>query len=298
VVRRLDDQAGLPVPTARAIVEKWHDVGLRSRQLVLEKVREERVVAVPLALRVERDQKQVRALELLEDLCGAGAVRDGVAERPAQPSEDRRVEEERAELRGLTGEQLPRQVVDQISVVAGKCVDHAARVGFAAKRQRGQVERGRPSLRPRLQPLDVRPGQIELEHAVEKRRRILVAEAKLTGTQLGELAAGAQSTERQRWILTARNDDVKRLREALDQVGKPLVDLRVRDQVVVVENEDERPLETRYVVQEEGEHDIDESYTGGLLRRQRPRPDLRLDRAQGRDHVRKETRRVVVVVVE
>jgi hypothetical protein len=79
VICCLDDQAGLVVPAARAAVEKWNDVGFRPRQLVLEELREEWVVAVPLALRVERNQEQVRALEPLEDFCRIVAICDCVA---------------------------------------------------------------------------------------------------------------------------------------------------------------------------------------------------------------------------
>src|SRR4029453_14818666 len=102
-----------------------------------------------------------------------------------------------------------------------------------------------------LQPLDVRRGQSEPEHAVEKRCRLRVAEAKLTRADLGELAARAQSPERQRRILTGRNGDVKRVREALDEVCEPFLDLRVGDQVKVVEDKDQPSLETGGVVHKE-----------------------------------------------
>jgi hypothetical protein len=142
-------------------VEKRDHLGFHSRQLTLEEVREQRVVPEPLALRIKRDQEQVRALELLEDLCRPAPVRDGVTQRAAQPIEDRRAEKKRAELGRLAGEQLPRQVVDEVAVVARESVDHAARIRFTAQRERRQVKRGRPPLRPLLQPLDVRRGQSE-----------------------------------------------------------------------------------------------------------------------------------------
>jgi hypothetical protein len=185
-----------------------------------------------------------------------------------------------------------------VSVVTGERPDHAARVGLAAQRERRQVERGRPSLRPRLQPLDVFRGQIEFQHVVEKRPRLLVIEAKLAGAQLGELATGTQPTQRQRRIVTCRQNNPKRVREALDQVGEPFLDLHVRDQVVVVEHENDSPVESSKIVQEQGQNDLNQSCARGPVCRQRPRPDLRFDRAQRRNQVGEETHGVVVVVVE
>ena len=67
VIGRLDDQAGLAAPAARTPVKRRNVVGLRPLELVPEELREELVVAVPVALRIERDEKQVRALELIKD---------------------------------------------------------------------------------------------------------------------------------------------------------------------------------------------------------------------------------------
>ena len=67
VIGRLDDQAGLTAPAARPAVKSPDGVGLRSLEFVPEELGEELVVAVPVALAVERDEEQVRALELIED---------------------------------------------------------------------------------------------------------------------------------------------------------------------------------------------------------------------------------------
>ena len=67
VIGRLDDQAGLAAPAARPAVKSPDRVGLRLLEFVPEEFGEELVVAIPVAFAVERDEEQVRALELIED---------------------------------------------------------------------------------------------------------------------------------------------------------------------------------------------------------------------------------------
>ena len=51
-----DDQAGLPIPAARAAVEQRRRVRVGSLELVPQQVGKEMVVAVPVAFAVERHQ--------------------------------------------------------------------------------------------------------------------------------------------------------------------------------------------------------------------------------------------------
>jgi hypothetical protein len=76
------------------------------------------------------------------------------------------------------------------------------------------------------------------------------------------------------------------------------VDLGVRDQVVVVEDEHELPGEPGQVVKQQRQHDLDKVGARAAQCRQRTAPDLGLDASQRRDHVSEEARRIVVVLVE
>ena len=173
-----------------------------------------------------------------------------------------------------------------------------ARVRSSAQRQRGQVQGGRPALGPRLQPRDVRGRELETEGIDQECRRLLVAEAKVAGAHLGQLAPGAQAAQRQRRILPRREDEAQRARRALDHVGEGPVHVRVGDDVVVLDDEHEVTVEAGDVVEEQGQHDLDEIRAGAAQGRQRPAPELGLDPLQGRRDVGEEAGRVVVVLVE
>ena len=63
-------------------------------------------------------------------------------------------------------------------IIAGECVDQAARVRSSAQAERGEVERGRPAFRAHLQPLDVLHREAKAERVVEEGACLLVAEAE------------------------------------------------------------------------------------------------------------------------
>ena len=109
------------------IVDEMKLMGLFG-MLVPEEFGEKRVVAVPVALPVKRDEQQVRALELIKDPVGSLCLGDGVAKRTAQPRQDRRPKQERLQLGHLARENLSGQVVDDVPIVAGERLDHAARI--------------------------------------------------------------------------------------------------------------------------------------------------------------------------
>ena len=76
------------------------------------------------------------------------------------------------------------------------------------------------------------------------------------------------------------------------------MDLAVRDQVVVVEDERELPFLRRQLVEQDRQHDVDEPGAGGAVRRQRLRAELGFDRAQRRNRVDEEASGVVVILIE
>ena len=80
---RLGRLAVLLVPRARPPVQIRNVVGLLVQQVRLQHVREELVVAVPLAAVVERDQEQVPSIKSLEHGFAAVPAGNGIAERAA-----------------------------------------------------------------------------------------------------------------------------------------------------------------------------------------------------------------------
>ena len=69
-----------------------------------------------------------------------------VGELGAQRVDDRRAQQEVAQLRWLAGEHLADQVVADRRVGAGEVLDEVARVGMVLQRHRRQAQRGRPAL--------------------------------------------------------------------------------------------------------------------------------------------------------
>ena len=65
------------VPPAGADIELWHDRGLCSAQALPQKGGKEMVVAVPLSLVIEGDEKEVGAFAVIQDRCACRRTTDG-----------------------------------------------------------------------------------------------------------------------------------------------------------------------------------------------------------------------------
>ena len=94
------EQAVFGVPAAGGPVQPGHPVRVLGEEAGAECVSEQVVVAVPLALVVERDDEQVPALEDLQRLAAVVAAGKRVAQRSGQLREQRGVEEEPANIVG------------------------------------------------------------------------------------------------------------------------------------------------------------------------------------------------------
>ncbi len=85
------------VPVARPAVQFCHPVGLLIEESRPDDIPEEMVVPIPGAAVVERDEEQVRSVQLVEDGLGVVLAGHGRAQRAVEPAQDRRVEEEVAD---------------------------------------------------------------------------------------------------------------------------------------------------------------------------------------------------------
>ena len=103
-----------------------HLVGTFGEQASVQDVGEQVVVAVPGALPVERDKKEVAALEVLQHPGAVGATGDSVTQRTGESVEDGGAEQEVADLCGLSGKNLVGEVVDDEPVAAGERLDEAS----------------------------------------------------------------------------------------------------------------------------------------------------------------------------
>ena len=108
----------LLVPHACPPVQVWYLVGLLVEQARLQHVGKQMVVAIPLAAVIQRDHEQVPPVQRLQHCLAAPLPGDRIAQRTAQPAQDRGLQQERLDTIGLTLQHLLDQVVDDVTIIA------------------------------------------------------------------------------------------------------------------------------------------------------------------------------------
>ena len=124
-------------------------------------IREEVVVAVPLAPVVERDHEQVLPVEDLQRGPAAVLTRDGVAERALSRARTDVSSRNRRTALGLALQDLLDEVVDDVAVVARELLDEPADVVATLQREGGELQGGDPAFRSPFQRSDVAGRQVE-----------------------------------------------------------------------------------------------------------------------------------------
>ena len=156
-------------PLGRPAVHGECELRVALEQSVSEHVREQLVVAVPLAAVVERYQEEVGSLELDQHLGGALPAGSCVAERPRHRVEDRRLEQELVSLLVERVENDLGQVVDDVTAGAAKAFDEAGGIGIVRQRHRRQVNADRPAFGALVQRAQGLGGEAEVQDLVEER---------------------------------------------------------------------------------------------------------------------------------
>ena len=174
--------ATLLEPAARAPVEVEDAVRLLAHEARTEDIREQVVVSVPLAPRVERDQEEIPPIEDLEHALAAIQSRDRIAQRAGQPLEDARPQKEPADILGLSLQDLLGEVVDDEAIVSSETRDEGVDVVAALHRQGGKLEGGDPALRPLLQRGDLARIEVQIGRLIQVRRGLVTREAQIRGS--------------------------------------------------------------------------------------------------------------------
>ena len=108
----------------------WTGAGELDPQQLAEQV----MVAVPDPTRIERDQEQIRALDLAQNASSVLGTQDGVAQRRGKTVQNRRPEKEASRVVLHSVEHLGCQIVGDMTMVGGELLDAVA----------GRVETGEP----------------------------------------------------------------------------------------------------------------------------------------------------------
>ena len=205
--------ARLPVPGRGPPVQGRQQPRLPAGELHAEQLREQVMVAIPLASLVERRQEQVRALQFAQQRGRPLGLEDGIAQRSGQALQDRRAQQERPDGVRLADQHLRAQVVGDMAVVAVEGGDEGARVLSAAKRKPSQVQPGRPALGPLGQTLDVVGRELQPHRPVQQGQGLFVGELQVGGPELGQLplarilargSGGSARVDNARWTPAGR----------------------------------------------------------------------------------------------
>ena len=214
---------------------------------------EQVVVAVPVATVVEGYDEQVRPLERLEHGLGVADAGDRIAERAAQPFEDRGVEQEGADGLGLADEHLLDEVVDDVPIVAREAGDEPGGVLASLQREGRELQGGDPPLGASLESGDVRGREIQSDDVVQVRRHLVEGEPEVGRAYLDELAARPQSGQRQGRVGAGADHQVHlrgKVRQEEPDVRRDRVAV---GQVVVVEHQVDAHGHGSQLVEERGE---------------------------------------------
>jgi hypothetical protein len=207
--------AGVPVACPAAQV--GDALRLVVEQAGAQHVAEQVVVAVPGAAVVERDQEQVRPLQLFEDRLGIVAPGDGRAQRPGQPGQDRGGEEEVAGLRRLVIEDLVGEVVEDEPIIAGELGDERGRIRTSLHRQGGELEGGDPSFGPGIEHVHVVGTEAQVHGAGQVGAGLVGGEPEVRSAHLEEVAVRSEGGEWQRRIGSGRDHQTDLRRQVREQ---------------------------------------------------------------------------------
>src|SRR5439155_26448133 len=152
-------------------------------------------------------------------------------------------------------------------------------------RERGQVEAARPPFGALLQALDVVDGQLKTEQLVQEVGALGFVEAEVLGMNFEQLAARAQTRQRQRRVGASRDRYANTRGQVFDEEEQLRVHRGVGDQVVVVEDEDKWVPPVGEVVEQQRQRAFYDRQPGRAQQRERALAQPGSDRPERSDHV-------------
>ena len=204
-----------------------------------EDVGKEVMIAIPVALVVQRHDKEVAPLQGLQLRGASFLAGDGIAQRAMQPLEHSGLEQEAADTLRLPLQDLVDQIVRDVAVVSRERPDEPSDILGALQGQSRQLQAGNPAFGTVFQGGDIGCREVKPHHLIEEYGGFGGGKTQVGGAQFGQLAPGAQPGQGKLGIFAGGNDQVQLRRQVLEQKGEGLVNRLGVNQVVVVEDEDE-----------------------------------------------------------
>ena len=298
VANRVRRRSLLLKPEAGLTVQRRESAGLIRLEMHLEKFGKQVVVAVPVALVVQRYHEEVAPLQGFQACAAPGLARHGVAQRAAQPLQHGRVQQKLTNLFGLMVQHLFHQIIHDVAVVSGERLNERWKVLAPLHRQGRQLKARDPALGAVIQGHHARCRQIQVHHAVEKLGDFRQRKAQIGGAEFGELTLNPQPGQRQRRVFAGGDGQMKRRRKMFQQKRQGRADLRIVQNVVVVQHKVDGVRQGAEVIEEFGENGGQVGRGHRLKSSQDSAPDLRGHALERCDQVKGEPYRVVVALVQ
>ncbi len=246
----------------------------------MKQLGKELVVSIPFALIVKRLNEQVSSLQSVQDRLGSGTGDWGpvgaipspcspacgpyhrIAQWGGQAFQHGRLQQEFLYRFGLLAEHLFHQVVQDESIAPREGADEAGNVIAPLHRDGRHLQPGDPTLRAGLQSGEIIRVEPQAHHIIHQDRNFIGPETQLVDADLGQLAARAQAGHRPGWIGTTGNNQMHLRRLVLQQEEERLMDLRVGNQVIIIQHQREGKRYGRQLVYQTRNQALD----GGRLR--------------------------------
>src|SRR5215212_652796 len=100
------------------------------------------MVAIPLTPVIERDDEEVASFQVFKHCLRVTFPRECIAERGAEPVENRGSNKEAPDVFRLGLQYLVDEIVGDVAIVAGEGIDESANVGARLHGKCGQLEPG------------------------------------------------------------------------------------------------------------------------------------------------------------
>jgi hypothetical protein len=231
---RLGKVVGL-TPCRGAGVELRNDVRFAPRQLGVEQLAEEWVIAVPISAAIQREHQEVAALQPIEHATGSCATGGDVAERARHPVEDRRTGQERHVRTRDTLEELRSEVVADEAIVPGE-PEGALYTRSGVDGQRREVQTRRPTLSTVDQLVSEVVSRCDTG-AHEQRPCFRRAHRELIDPDLDDAATGTKERYGHRHLLSGSDGHLRSNRETERQLGDDVATPTVSDCFGIVEDD-------------------------------------------------------------
>jgi hypothetical protein len=194
----------------------------------VQNIREQAVVAIPLAPVIERHDEQIACLQgcqhrfaiLLPGSSVGTALQLGsaqlqcIAQRTTQPIENRGLQQKAPDAFGLALQDLLDQIVHNVPVVSGKSPYKAGNVLSPAHGEGRQLEPydpafGAPFQCGKILCREVQAHRRQTHGLVEEFGGFGACKPQVCDAQFGQLAPGAQAGQRQRRIVAGEDGQVQ-----------------------------------------------------------------------------------------